>query len=238
MIEFCNHKWETKMEGGRIIHPSQPWMWYDEDSICIMKESALLIADEKPNEVHYWDGNVYKPTVACGLMRSVEKFEYGRFSAEIKLPEGRNLWPSFWLVGCDDSWPACGEIDIMEAWSNRLGYFRFGIPQPPYLVPCWKTTTNVHWEENEQHRYTGSRSLPIFRSWKRPAKNFIKYEVDWKPDEIVFYVDGKKIRSYGSNVSDMLLFSKMRVIFNVWTTGKDFECKTMMAVRNFEYKPL
>jgi beta-glucanase (GH16 family) len=34
------------------------------------------------------------------------------------LPAGQGLWPAFWMLGADIdtvSWPACGEIDVMES---------------------------------------------------------------------------------------------------------------------------
>lgn len=42
---------------------------------------------------------------------------YGKIEARIKLPTGAGLWPAFWMLGVNIdtvSWPACGEIDIME----------------------------------------------------------------------------------------------------------------------------
>lgn len=42
---------------------------------------------------------------------------YGRFEARMKLPYGPGMWPAFWLLGANyatDTWPKCGEIDIME----------------------------------------------------------------------------------------------------------------------------
>ena len=43
--------------------------------------------------------------------------KYGRIAARMQLPRGQGLWPAFWLLGDDIStvsWPACGEIDVME----------------------------------------------------------------------------------------------------------------------------
>jgi beta-glucanase (GH16 family) len=43
--------------------------------------------------------------------------QYGRFEANIALPNGAGLWPAFWMLGSNIGavgWPACGEIDIME----------------------------------------------------------------------------------------------------------------------------
>jgi beta-glucanase (GH16 family) len=80
-------------------------------------------------------------------LKSRNKFEqkYGRFEARIKLPQGKGMFPAFWLLGenyceaaakdvnnnvfCDSSlpnyeagnvlWPQCGEIDIMEYLGNK-----------------------------------------------------------------------------------------------------------------------
>ena len=247
MIDFCNYKWTTAMEGGRQIHTGQPWMWYDNIQVIVNSEyyngkkdwCALLYAEEKPNTIHHWDGKTYNPTVACGLLRSVDTFGYGRFSADIMLPKGKNLWPAFWLVGEDAPWPACGEIDIMEGWTNQFGgYYRCGTPQPPFIFPTWDTTTNIHYEENGEHGYAGSRRLPIIFSLKRPAHNFVKYEVEWRPNTISFFANGHRVRTYGWEVAEHLLGKKMRVIFDLWTTQAQFSCDTPMKIRNFEYLPL
>jgi beta-glucanase (GH16 family) len=42
-------------------------------------------------------------------------FRYGRVSARLKIPAVSGAWPAFWALGTQGAWPACGEIDIMEA---------------------------------------------------------------------------------------------------------------------------
>ncbi len=42
-------------------------------------------------------------------------FRFGRVSARLKIPAIEGVWPAFWILGMDGAWPACGEIDIMEA---------------------------------------------------------------------------------------------------------------------------
>jgi beta-glucanase (GH16 family) len=42
-------------------------------------------------------------------------FRYARVSARLKLPLLPGAWSAFWALGADGAWPACGEIDIMEA---------------------------------------------------------------------------------------------------------------------------
>lgn len=240
MIDFCNLQWTTAMEGGRQIHTGQPWMWYDCDAVYADGRTAELNAYKEPITITH-EGKTYRPTVACGVIRSVDTFGYGRFSAEIMLPKGKNLWSAFWLVGeGKEDWPAVGEIDICEAWTNQFGgYYRCGTPQPPYVFPTWDTTTNVHWgKDKEHHESCGSRRLPIIFSLKRPAHNFVKYEVEWRQDIITFRVNGKTIRTYGYDVAKHLHDKRMNVIFDLWTTGEDFACDSPMKIRNFEYKPI
>ena len=44
-------------------------------------------------------------------------FRYGRIDIRAKLPKGKGIWPALWMLGNNIntvSWPASGEIDIME----------------------------------------------------------------------------------------------------------------------------
>ncbi|MBT8255259.1 MAG: glycoside hydrolase family 16 protein, partial [Bacteroidia bacterium] len=49
------------------------------------------------------------------------EFDYGRVEARAKLPTGGGTWPAIWTLGNDfevNTWPACGEMDIMEHVGN------------------------------------------------------------------------------------------------------------------------
>jgi beta-glucanase (GH16 family) len=55
-------------------------------------------------------------TKAPGATALYQK-QFGRLSARMKIPPGQGMWPAFWALGNDidtASWPACGEIDVME----------------------------------------------------------------------------------------------------------------------------
>ncbi|MFM6963495.1 MAG: family 16 glycosylhydrolase, partial [Micrococcales bacterium] len=45
-------------------------------------------------------------------------FKYGRIEARIKTAAGSGMWPAFWMLGSSlnsgNTWPDCGEIDILE----------------------------------------------------------------------------------------------------------------------------
>ena len=65
-------------------------------------------------------------TSARLLTKDRLEIQYGRIEARIKVPAGFGLWPAFWMLGADIdtvSWPASGEIDIMEfvgRWPNEV----------------------------------------------------------------------------------------------------------------------
>jgi len=246
-FEWCSYNWQSCMEGGRLIHPDFPYQWYDSDQIRIGSDQEIyLTISYKTRTIHHWDGKIYTPVLACGTMRSVEEFGFGIFSCDVKCPHGYNLWPSFWTSGVHN-WPP--ELDIMEAWSYEDRYFRWFIPQFPYLSPGWKTTTNVHYRDNGlEHENIGSRNISIFKSCTNPADEFVNYKVEWLQDSIRFYIGGKLVREVGSKISRMLTENlinpdggnKMNVIFNVWAEDPrdyDVHINTPMVIKNFKYEP-
>src|SRR5690606_25523503 len=46
---------------------------------------------------------------------------YGRYEARMRLPQGRGLWPAFWMLNVNNQWPMSGEIDIMEYRGDLTG---------------------------------------------------------------------------------------------------------------------
>jgi beta-glucanase (GH16 family) len=99
---------------------------------------------------------------------------YGRFEARIQIPRGQGIWPAFWLLGDDieqKTWPACGEIDIMENIGKEPFTVHGTIPGPGY----------------SGGKAIGSPfSLPAGQNF---ADAFHLYAVEWEPDVIRFYVD-------------------------------------------------
>lgn len=103
------------------------------------------------------------------------KFEqtYGRFEARMQLPWGQGIWPAFWMLGADidtNSWPACGEIDIMEYRGQ----------DPTILIGT------VHGPG-----YSGGQSISKSYELKndRFDTGFHVFGVEWGPNYINFYVD-------------------------------------------------
>lgn len=106
-------------------------------------------------------------------LKSLGKIEqkYGRFEARIKMPQGKGLFPAFWMLGSnfeEVSWPQCGEIDIMEYLGNKPTEV-FGTLHAPvvfagnsiskkYTLPNGRFDTDFHvfgveWSENQINWY-------------------------------------------------------------------------------------
>lgn len=115
-------------------------------------------------------------TYSSARLRTEGRFAatYGRFEARMKLPFGPGMWPAFWLLGANyntESWPKCGEIDIME----NKGF-------QPNIV---SSTTHGpgHYGGNP---FTSTFGYPD----QRFDTGFHIYAVDWSENKIVFSVDG------------------------------------------------
>jgi beta-glucanase (GH16 family) len=86
--------------------------YYTDRSENIIVEDGMLKITAKKES---FEGSSY--TSARIQTKDLFEQKYGRFEARIQLPWGQGLWPAFWLLGSNSdevTWPACGEIDIME----------------------------------------------------------------------------------------------------------------------------
>ena len=109
-MEWEGYDWQIGERWG-IIHPNKPICYYDKDAVKINKKGELeLYTHYNPRK---FDGKTVNTGV--GLINCKEKFEYGRFDIDIKLPKGPSLWPAFWMWSYN-FWPP--EIDVFEAYSN------------------------------------------------------------------------------------------------------------------------
>ena len=100
----------------------------------------------------------------------------GRFEIRARLPNTQGIWPAFWLLpsrGRYGSGPAGGEIDIMEM-----------IGSEPY-----RSYGTVHFGNPAEHS-SDSYDLPNGKTY---ADDFHIFSLEWEPNEIRWYVDGKLV---------------------------------------------
>ena len=246
-FKWCGLNWKPSMDGGRLIHPEHPWYWYSSDVIMKDANGVLELSIRKnPKDIKHWNGKIYHPEYEVATMRSLESFDYGVFSCEMQMPKGKNLSASFWLSG-EGNWPP--EIDIEEGWTEEKdSWFRYTQPYFPWIKLGWRTTNNVHYRESDLSKtHVGSRNIPLLKQTKDPAENFIEYKCEWKPDEIVFYAGGKKVRTIGKDVAHKMVENlnnpekghKMNIIFNVWCedpSHNSVEIYQPLKIRNLKFE--
>lgn len=102
---------------------------------------------------------------------------YGRIEFRAKLPIGRGVWPALWMMPQEDkygSWPASGEIDIMEARGNEpnkvLGTLHYGSRWP----------ANVH--SSREFVFPDGQDITEFHV----------YAIEWEPGDIRWFVDDRQ----------------------------------------------
>jgi beta-glucanase (GH16 family) len=140
-----------------------------------VQNGRLLITARKESlagQVNDWGGQGY--TSARLITRGKASWTYGFFEIRAKLPCGTGTWPAIWTLGSSvDTWPAQGEIDIME----QTGWDKATV------------LATVHTSAGSGgNGSTGSRPLAD------ACTAFHNYQIKWTPTAIDFYVDGVSFR--------------------------------------------
>ena len=158
--------WRTTYIGGeRTLTGNHEVEWYADagsDSPFHVTQHTLDITAEPKA------GLPQGMTHQSGLIMSQHLLSqrYGYFEMRAQLPLGKGLWPAFWLLPADGSWPP--EIDVME----MLGH-----PPDTYYV-------SVHARPGGQHvDETTAVAAPDLTA------GFHVFGVSWRADRIRFYLD-------------------------------------------------
>lgn len=94
---------------------------------------------------------------------------FGYFEVEARLPDGKGMWPAFWLLPVRGQWPKNGELDIFE-----------GLGDPKVIYATVHSGRQEPVQEKVELLFDASKS-------------FHRYGAAWSKDEIVWYVDRKEI---------------------------------------------
>lgn len=258
-LEWCGIEWQQDMEGHRKIHPDYPNLYWSPDSSYIKmvdgQKHIILSIKEDPAQVHHWNGVDYFPKYAGSMIRSVNSFSYGTYELECILPQGRDLWPSFWLTHVN-FWPP--EIDVFEAETNACGGYWTWLAKVPFNIirSGYKIETNIHWDSKlngGDHMQAGARGCFSY-IMNRPASTPIKYRLLWTPNEVSIYYNDVLVRHI-NDITHPVFFEqinedpRMDIIINLNSpcskSGKimkdlkknpDYESKFELI--NFTYKRL
>lgn len=181
-----------------------------------LRDGKLRITALKEN------GKVYSGRVYAKVKSG---WTYGYIEASIKLPKGKGTWPAFWMMPVNfRSWPADGEIDIME----EVGY------HPDYVSSSLHANAHVH-----------SNGTQVTHEMKCPGAEgeFHTYAILWTAKNITTYVDGKVQLSYdnrGLGRDDWPYDDPFYVIFNLawggdWGGAQGVDESALPATMEVDY---
>lgn len=195
--EFDSNEIQSPVDGSKWHHqtfpPSGNGSWFngevqhytDRVENSYMKDGFLHIVAKRENYTQFETTKEF----TSARLNSKFAFTYGRVDVRAKLPQGEGTWPAIWTLGKNiietgafwseefgtTSWPACGEIDIMEHGLGATNHTSSAIHTPS----SFGNTVN-----------TSSQTLIDV------ANNFYEYSMIWSPTQIVFLVDNVPYYTY------------------------------------------
>ena len=206
---FDNLVWSDEFDGSGAIN-STNWYhqtqlpsggsWYNgeiqhytnrTDNSFVSNGSLNIVAKKET-----FSDQGYTKQYTSARLNSKFVFTYGRVEVRAKLPTGVGTWPAIWMLGKNInedgaywdiqgfgafSWPACGEIDIMEHWGNNQNYVQSAMHTPS----SFGNTSNL-----------GGRVVPTASS------EFHIYALEWSSEKMVFSVDDVVHYTYNPEIKD------------------------------------
>lgn len=184
------------------------------ENVDVVDGNLVLAATDRPEADQYrntarWGANARLVKYNSGSVRTEgrQEFLYGRIEARMQLPEGKGVFPAFWMLGADFhmdgrvnmeqgySWPGTGELDIMEIIgsptderaaqgettkpdnSNAIAY---GTPHFFYANAANGDKDGSYAPKPLSGNLTTADAF---------ADDYHVFGIDWTPDYIAWYVD-------------------------------------------------
>jgi beta-glucanase (GH16 family) len=189
------------VDSDKWFHQTQlPWggSWFNNelqhytnriDNAYVSNGSLKIVAKR---ETFHDQGHTKQFTSA--RLNSKFAFKYGRVVVRAKLPTGVGTWPAIWTLGKNineagaywqtqgfgtTTWPACGEIDIIEHWGSNQNFVQSAMHTPS--------------SHGGTINYGGQVISTV-------STQFHTYEMDWQRDKIIFSVDGVEHYRYAPSI--------------------------------------
>lgn len=190
------NKWfqQTQLPAGGSWYNSEVQHYTNLTTNSFVTSGLLNIVAIKEN---YTNQGITKAYTSARL-NSKFAFKYGRMDVRAKLPIVAGTWPAIWMLGKNvyedgayfnanygtTSWPACGEIDIME-----YGIFP---SQPTNYV---QSTLHTPSSSGNSVNFGGVLASDL-------QNNYHVYSLNWSPFQISFLLDGIVYYTYNPSIKN------------------------------------
>ncbi len=170
-------------------------------SLCGWGNNELEYYTNSTNNVYISGGVLHLEAIrenyggrefTSGKIHTRTKFDhtYGRVEARIRMPQGDGLWPAFWMLRHDNTWPMTGEIDIMEYRgdiTNRTsGTLHYGSAWP-----------NNQWDGDDH-----DHSTDLYTDFHIYAVEWDTNYIKWYFDDVIFKIETRTPNSLNPASTD------------------------------------
>ncbi|MFY0688447.1 MAG: family 16 glycosylhydrolase [Cyclobacteriaceae bacterium] len=205
--------WQDEFSAARINE--QDWTfeigtgssgWGNNELQYYKKENASIVDGHLVIEARNEASNGSQYTSTRMITKDKQTFQYGRVDIRAVMPRGKGIWPALWMLGnniSEVSWPACGEIDIMEMIGGA--------------ETDGTTHGTIHWSNGGQHAYYGQH-----KSLENGVLNdeFHVYSIEWHENAITWFFDNEEFHSVDITPAELSEFhEEFFFIFNVAVGG-------------------
>ncbi|UXH76033.1 AbfB domain-containing protein [Roseateles amylovorans] len=166
--EFTNgisSNWKFEIGNGQSGWGNNELQYYRRENATVENGNLVITAKRE-------DFGGYRYTSARMITQGLANFRYGKVEARMRLPSRNGLWPAFWMLGSNlgsVGWPASGEIDIMEQINTDPAVYG-----------------TVHWQGPDGGHASYGGNVKV------DATAYHVYAVEWDPNYIRWFVDGRQ----------------------------------------------
>lgn len=186
-------KWfhQTLLPNGQSWYNNEIQHYTNRTENTYVSDGTMKLVAKKET---FTDQGVTKQYTSARL-NSKFAFTYGKVEVRAKLPTGIGTWPAIWTLGKNitepggywtndfgtTSWPACGEIDIMEHWGDNQNFVQSAMHTPS----SFGGTINK-----------GGQMIPT------ASTEFHVYTLVWTEEKMTFSVDGNVHYVYNPEIKN------------------------------------
>lgn len=141
---------------------------YNRDYVAV--EDGNLVITAVKDGAKYYSGRI--------TTKDKLEFQYGEIEFRAKLATGQGIWPAVWMLGADISevsWPASGEIDMLEYVGKEPGMLYTTLHTP------------ARHADNGNSKKTKIEGI---------EEGYHLYKVNWNKDFIEFFIDNNSVYKF------------------------------------------